>query len=99
MRLTIGASIFMMVSVLAPSLALATCNADSNVLGDCLDEFENAAKATVGTDNDTEKAQSAGKAVGNCIQCASETMSDQMRSFAPDSSQGDVTGTESNGGE
>ena len=83
MRRTIGVSIFIVASALAPTLASATCNANSNVSGDCLDEFENAAKATVGTDNDTEKAQSVGEAVGNCMQCASETMSDQMRSFAP----------------
>lgn len=67
--------------------ALAACNSNSNVAGNCFDEFSNAAKATVSSTNDPQRAQSVGEAVRNCRNCATETLSNQMREFAPSNQQ------------
>lgn len=69
---------------LATSPVYAACDKDTNVAANCMDELSDAARALFSTDDDAEKAKSVGEATGNCIQCASETLSDQMRQLQPD---------------
>jgi hypothetical protein len=57
------------------------CNSNSNVAKNCYDDFSNAAKKMFGQEYEGDRAQTAGEAVKNCVNCASETLSNQLHDF------------------
>lgn len=61
--------------------AHAACDASSNPAQDCLDGFKGAVKEVFTSNDDVEKSKSVGQAAGDCIKCAAETLSDQVRQF------------------
>lgn len=80
--------------LVAAGSASAACDANSNALSNCLVETVNGAKATIGTDNDAEKAQSVGEAIENCVTCAADQIGDSLSNFGKDST--DKSSDESN---
>ncbi|MBY3433594.1 hypothetical protein HFN89_05475 [Rhizobium laguerreae] len=73
--------------LLAATTANAACDQSTDVASNCGDEFRNAAQNTLGNASDAEKAKNVGEAVGNCIKCGAETLSDMMRNFGKDSNK------------
>jgi hypothetical protein len=73
--------------------AIARCNANSNVSARCEDDFVNAAKATVGADNDSNKAQSVGEAIRNCWNCAADKVEDLLNGSGGSGSGGGSSAT------
>ncbi|WP_027552246.1 hypothetical protein [Bradyrhizobium sp. Cp5.3] len=74
-----------------PSLLPVACDSNSSVTRECFDEFKNAGKKMLGQENETDRAQTTGEAVRNCWNCASETLSDTMRNFNSNSSDGNTS--------
>ncbi|MES0205269.1 hypothetical protein [Mesorhizobium sp. LNHC209A00] len=82
--------IILILPYMSVSSAMATCNKDTDVAQNCMDEATDALKTILNTNDDSEKSKSAGEAAGNCIRCASEALSDQMHQLQPsgDDAQG-----------
>jgi hypothetical protein len=80
-----------------PAPGKANCTSDST--SDCMDKALDAAKE-VFTDpaNGLEHAREAGKAAGNCVQCASEEMSNTLRNLTPTNSYRSGGSSSSGGG-
>jgi hypothetical protein len=75
-------ALFWLASIVAAPTPRADCQDDS--VSDCMDRAKDAAQAVL-TDpgNAVDHAREAGKAAGNCIQCASEELSNKLRAFTP----------------
>ncbi|MBY3151391.1 hypothetical protein HFO56_03185 [Rhizobium laguerreae] len=86
-------AIAMIISLLlAATTANAACDQSTDVASNCGDEFRSAAQNTFGSGSDTEKAKNVGEAVGNCIKCGAETVSDMMRNFGDDNNNKSSSG-------
>ncbi|TBA80344.1 hypothetical protein [Rhizobium ruizarguesonis] len=64
--------------------AIAACDANTDVLSDCLDGAKKAAVEVFRTDDDKAKGEAVGESSGNCVQCASEHLADKMRQLSND---------------
>ena len=72
------ASVFVPVS---SGTATAACRDDQSAFSNCLDEFKSGARSTMGMSSEADRAKTVGEAVKNCWNCATETLSTQMRNF------------------
>ena len=61
--------------------AMGFCDQDTDVSSECLDTLKDAVNDVVTADDDLEKSETVGGAVGECIQCASESFADSMRNL------------------
>ena len=64
--------------------ASAACSGDP--LKDCMDAASDAHNKANSTSNPVEKARAAGEAVGNCVNCAVQSLGNQIRQLAPNNS-------------
>ncbi|CCV11266.1 hypothetical protein [Mesorhizobium sp. STM 4661] len=69
------------------TLARSACDANTDVASDCLDNVTEAAKDVVGAGDDATKSESVGEAVGNCIKCAAESLSDKVQQLGAEQTQ------------
>jgi hypothetical protein len=65
------------------------CNYQTNVHGNCYDEFNSAAKNVFRQDNDGDRARTLGEALRNCLTCATESTQDAVNRLTDPQSNGD----------
>lgn len=63
--------------------AFAACSGDA--LEDCRDAVNDARQKIDQTSSPVEKAKAAGKAVGDCVDCAAQALGTKVRVFSPKS--------------
>jgi hypothetical protein len=72
-----------------PATVAIRCDANSNVARNCYEEFKGAAQNVFRSESEPDRAKSVGEAVRNCVNCATETLSNQMHDFGSNDRSGD----------
>jgi hypothetical protein len=64
-----------------PSTVPVRCDANSNVARNCYEEFKGALPNVFRSESEPDRAKTVGEAVKNCWNCATETLTHQLRDF------------------